>query len=164
MDESLKEYAPYWLIGYYHLERKGDVLVKYNYRTSVIGIHEFLFGVQRYLEQHHRAQVIIVFIEPIRGFMQDFKKKNVYVDFSAFANKLVTDELTKKCAAINEDFERQVECMLNVQNLRSDEMLRIANSNVKKIVENEVSDELVERVSKKLKYFWEEIVIKELLS
>lgn len=163
MDDSLKEYAPYWLIGYYHLERKSESVVKYHYRTSVIGIHEFLGGVQRLLESHHQQQVVIVFIEPVHGFKQDFKKENVYVNFVSFAKKLVTDELTKRCSTLNDDFERQAQCILDVQGLRSHEYLLSASETVKKIISKEVNDELVEKVSVKLRLFWEKLVLEDLL-
>ena len=108
MDPQLREYAPYWLVGYYYLERSriASDEVQYNYRTTVIGIEQFLCGLQKILENFHNKQVIIVFVQPIAGFKQDVSNfSNVYVDFKALAGKLVKSELTERCADMNRDFD-----------------------------------------------------------
>lgn len=165
MDKNLNEYAPYWLVGYYHLERKTAIEVDYIYHTTVITIHEFFFGVQCLLEKHHsNKQVIIVYIQAIDGFKQNLQQQNIYVNFKTIAQRLVENELMTRCSSVNEKYQETMKAVLNDQGLVEHEILSRVNNTVKNIVKKEISEELVARVSSKLEKFWTAVALPALLS
>ena len=113
MDPNQSEYAPRWLVGYYHLERKG-IDRSYHYHTSIVTITDLLLGLRQRLETFHKAKCTLVSIVPLQGFRwEPFTGKNVYVDFKAIAKKCIEDEAVLMAQRVNAKFMDDIKNVLS---------------------------------------------------